>query len=291
METAGLKWAPEIGPNVRINAASAAAVAMVFASSAIAPFPPDSRSAMMPDPTTAARSIAVPINSAANRRGTSTVIGAASAWRSWLRLLRARRTARATGGAVEHIQLSERPLKLLPVLSGGWQLLQGIHRGRDNAPHHGTERPRHLVVHPHAVAPGGHQPALAQVREMAGDSRLWQPKAVVDVADAYLVVPKKSEDAQTGLVGECLEHVLQLVDGRPGFGGRCALHIFVLTNLSRVTYIRQHEYLRSKANGRNSRSGSAEIRRGGTAGEEWRTGRMRVRNILLWNGSDHVESL
>src|SRR4051812_43370217 len=45
------------------------------------------------------------------------------------------------------------------------------------------------------------------------------------------------------------------------------------------------------SHGRNQGSGSAQVRGSGTAGREWRTGRMRMRNILLWNGSDHVESL
>ena len=46
--TAGLRCAPEIGPNVRMRAISAAPVAMVLASRAIATFPPASRSPMMP---------------------------------------------------------------------------------------------------------------------------------------------------------------------------------------------------------------------------------------------------
>ena len=60
---------------------------------------------------------------------------------------------------------------------------------------------------------------------MAGDGRLRESKAVVEMADAHLVVPQKSEDAQTRLVGECLENVLQLVDGGSGFG-RCARFIY-----------------------------------------------------------------
>ena len=44
MVTAGFKWAPEMGPNVRINARRAAAVATVLASRAMALLPPDSRS-------------------------------------------------------------------------------------------------------------------------------------------------------------------------------------------------------------------------------------------------------
>ena len=48
----GLKCAPLIGPNNMISVARPATVASVFASSAIASFPPDNRSAMMPEPTT-----------------------------------------------------------------------------------------------------------------------------------------------------------------------------------------------------------------------------------------------
>src|SRR4051794_36618617 len=52
-----------MAPNVRMSATSTAPVASVLASSATATFPPASRSPMMPDPTTAARSRAVPTSS------------------------------------------------------------------------------------------------------------------------------------------------------------------------------------------------------------------------------------
>ena len=51
-----------------MRATSAAPVAIVFASNATATFPPANRSPMMPDPTTAARSSAVPTASAVARR-------------------------------------------------------------------------------------------------------------------------------------------------------------------------------------------------------------------------------
>src|SRR5260370_2745103 len=66
--TAGLKCAPEIGANARIKATSAAPVAMVLARSAVATFPPASRSAMIQEPTTAATRKPVPANSAVARR-------------------------------------------------------------------------------------------------------------------------------------------------------------------------------------------------------------------------------
>src|SRR5207244_2853240 len=50
-----------------MSATSAAPVAMVFASSASATFPADKRSAIIPEPTTAATRNAVPRNSAATR--------------------------------------------------------------------------------------------------------------------------------------------------------------------------------------------------------------------------------
>ena len=64
MVTAGFKCAPEMLPTARIIATSAAPVAIVFARSAIATLPPLRRSPMIPDPTTAASSIAVPSASA-----------------------------------------------------------------------------------------------------------------------------------------------------------------------------------------------------------------------------------
>src|SRR5689334_17170161 len=60
--TAGLKWAPDTGPNVKIRATSAAPVAIVFASRAMATFPAASLSAMIPDPITVETSKQVPTN-------------------------------------------------------------------------------------------------------------------------------------------------------------------------------------------------------------------------------------
>jgi hypothetical protein len=77
-ETAGLKCAPLIGPSSAINVPSTATVAAVLAKSATATFPPASRSAMMPEPTTVAASSSDPIASAIKRRDNgSALIGAA----------------------------------------------------------------------------------------------------------------------------------------------------------------------------------------------------------------------
>ena len=75
--TARLKCAPEIFPNARMRASRAAPVAIVFASRAIATLPA-SRSAMIPEPTTAATKNAVPTNSAAARLRNAT-----SGMREW----------------------------------------------------------------------------------------------------------------------------------------------------------------------------------------------------------------
>ena len=66
-ETAGLKWAPEIGPRPRISTTRIAPVGIVLPSSASATFPPASLSAMIPEPTTVATSSPVPSASAARR--------------------------------------------------------------------------------------------------------------------------------------------------------------------------------------------------------------------------------
>src|SRR6266702_2485951 len=68
-DTTGLKCAPEMDPKARIEATSAAPVAMVFASRVSARLPPESRSAIIPEPTTAATRKAVPRNSATTRLG------------------------------------------------------------------------------------------------------------------------------------------------------------------------------------------------------------------------------
>ena len=63
----GIEVGPAHGPNVRIKATSPAPVAIVLARSAMATFPPARLSPMIPEPTTVARSIAVPTSSATAR--------------------------------------------------------------------------------------------------------------------------------------------------------------------------------------------------------------------------------
>ena len=66
--TAGLKCAPDTGPNIRIRTTRMAPVGSVLHSSASATLPPASRCAMMPEPTTVASRNAVPSASATARR-------------------------------------------------------------------------------------------------------------------------------------------------------------------------------------------------------------------------------
>ncbi len=66
--TTGLKCAPLIGPKTAIRVASTATVANVLASSATAPLPAASLSAMMPEPMTQAASSSAPSASAATLR-------------------------------------------------------------------------------------------------------------------------------------------------------------------------------------------------------------------------------
>src|SRR5579872_264719 len=65
--TAGLKFAPETGPKVRMSATSTAPVASVLASNAMPALPTARRSPIMPEPTTAASNDPVPNASAAMR--------------------------------------------------------------------------------------------------------------------------------------------------------------------------------------------------------------------------------
>src|SRR5262245_31260258 len=71
--TAGLKCAPETGPRIKISTVSIAPVGRVLHSKASAPFPPDRRCAMMPEPITVASKNAVPIASEMARRATDAI--------------------------------------------------------------------------------------------------------------------------------------------------------------------------------------------------------------------------
>ncbi len=79
----------------------------------------------------------------------------------------ARRAARSAGGRVEHVQLPERALKLFPVVRRGREPLQRVHGGVDDGLNRRTQRFRHLVMHPHAVAARVDQTGLAQIGQMA----------------------------------------------------------------------------------------------------------------------------
>ena len=69
--TAGLKCAPEIGPNIKIKTTRIAPVAMVLPSSAIPSLFGDKVSPMIPEPITQANRKAVPISSPVSLRAKS----------------------------------------------------------------------------------------------------------------------------------------------------------------------------------------------------------------------------
>src|SRR6185369_5841169 len=98
--TAGLKCPPEIGPNVRMRATSAAPVARVLAKRAIAVLPAASRSPIIPEPTTAASNIAVPVASATTRFGNG-----------WFTRDSCRRCSTAFGGGVHHNRVARADLR------------------------------------------------------------------------------------------------------------------------------------------------------------------------------------
>ena len=84
IDTSGLKDAPDTGPKIVINAKSAPPVAIAFASNC-SPTSSDIFCAMIPDPTTAITSKAVPKNSPRYRRFVSIPVDHSSCQRQALR--------------------------------------------------------------------------------------------------------------------------------------------------------------------------------------------------------------
>jgi len=97
-------------------------------------------------------------------------------------------------------------------------------------------------VHPDAISSHIDQPGPSEIREVSRHGGLRQLEAVVDVADAHLVVSKQGENPQTSLVRERLEHRLELIDRSSPLRGS-PFHIFALTYISHHAYIRLGEYL------------------------------------------------
>jgi hypothetical protein len=73
-----LKWAPEIGPKMRMKVKSPAAVAAAFSKSWRPVSPGESRAAAIPEPITVAARKAEPRNSARSRRERGASITGAS---------------------------------------------------------------------------------------------------------------------------------------------------------------------------------------------------------------------
>lgn len=67
-ETTGLKWAPDMGPNIRMIANSPAPVAAAFSNSSSPTSPGERRCAAIPEPITTAARNADPCSSASKRR-------------------------------------------------------------------------------------------------------------------------------------------------------------------------------------------------------------------------------
>jgi hypothetical protein len=137
----------------------------------------------------------------------------------------------------------KRPLELRSIRRRRRQLTQCADSRVDHVSGLQGQRRRHAVMHPDAVAPRAHQPGPPQVREMPRDRRLGQIQAVVDVADAHLVVPQQRQDTQTRPIRQSLERDLQAIDAGQGLlhisasADITAAQTFVNTNIEGATRV------------------------------------------------------
>src|SRR5882672_8963364 len=141
-DTAGLKCAPLTGPNTSMRTYRPPTVASALASRAMAMFPPDRRSAMMPEPITTASNNAVPRSSANSR--CRTVLSAPLASSNFVQALlqhdpvqlQQRQVQEQLDAILQQIECLEEcaPLVLVRAFRGRWILDPPVRRDRLSGP-------------------------------------------------------------------------------------------------------------------------------------------------------------
>src|SRR5689334_15817132 len=138
---------------------------------------------MMPLPTTAANSMAVPTHSAASAREVESVMGGS--------LRAAGRTRRTDHGQAPAGLL----LESLTIAVGAHGMRHRMTGGLDDLPDDRVEV-REPVVHPRALAARVDESCAPQIGEMPRSGGLRDPQGVVQVADADLAVDEQRQNAQ-----------------------------------------------------------------------------------------------
>src|SRR5690242_2041049 len=149
-DTAGLKWAPDTGPNSRISTPSPNTVVSEFCSSCSPVSVGDSCCAAMPEPMTTATSSPVPRNSASSRRAGGATV---ARWVCW-----------AVSGMRGHVHVVEQ------VADAAFDLVA-------DGPHRGQVEPGRVVDGPVEVAVAGEHGA--GVPATHGDDHVGGPHDLV----------------------------------------------------------------------------------------------------------------